>query len=769
MRVNIFYKVGRVVLIGAACGVLLITLFGIPAGNVIHAQQTTPQAPAPVLTGFNLTNALRATVSITQVSQTPSGSPVIDCVGSGTLVSADGLILTNAHFAQSTTRCPSDGIVVGLPVQPDLPPVATYYADVVEMNVGWDLAVLRIARTLDGRAVDPSTLALPYVALGDSDGLQLDNALTAIGYSVGTGAGNGGAIVAPGTITNFLDEALVGQHAWIKTNATIAGGMSGGGAYNANGQLIGVPTIEPSPDQPQACRAIQDTNGDGRIDERDRCVPVGGLITELRPSSLARGLVRAAQLGIAVSSSDEVVLAAASATQPSSPPKISRLLFAPGVNVAGMPTTIISSAPSGTKSLYLFFDYDSLSDGVIYELRTTVDGVPSAQFSLSPGTWSGGVRGIWYIGSHEQIWPNGVYVFTLLLDGQRVASQQITIGGSAQTVPTFSDILVGAPDTHGHLLLTGDVLPVQDTLTAQFVYANIPDKETWRQTWYYDGQPIARSDNQAWHDGANGTKEVSASANQSLRSGRYRLELYLNDQLAATADFIMAGLTQADKVQVFDKLAFASDLTGTTPSGVNTVFPNTQRQLYATFVAHGIAPGTAWTWRWSVDGNPLFERTQPWQSTSDQTLAWLRLATPQHLPDGSYSIELLVAGVSMGKATAKVGLGQLPINLFAEPTGVQVSGVVTDAETGQPIVGATVILLKSGVGVGDFTGQLSDVDELLSTDVQGRFQLTQLLPRGNSYSLIIRAAGYLPLGTDALNIDDKVPNPLAITAQLNRD
>jgi len=123
----------------------------------------------------------------------------------------------------------------------------------------------------------------------------------------------------------------------------------------------------------------------------------------------------------------------------------------------------------------------------------------------------------------------------------------------------------------------------------------------------------------------------------------------------------------------------------------------------------------------------------------------------------------------MGTATAKVGLGQLPVGLFAEPTGVQVGGSVADAETGQPIVGATVILLKSTVGTADFTGQMSDVDQLLTTDVQGRFQLARLLPRGNSYSLIIQATGYLPLKTDALNIDDQTPNPLTITAQLNRD
>ena len=36
---------------------------------------------------------------------------------------------------------------------------------------------------------------------------------------------------------------------------------------------------------------FQDSNGDGRADRNDTCVPVGGFISALRPSRLARGLV----------------------------------------------------------------------------------------------------------------------------------------------------------------------------------------------------------------------------------------------------------------------------------------------------------------------------------------------------------------------------------------------------------------------------------------------------------------------------------------------
>lgn len=760
--------------------VLLTTvLLALNSPLIAQTQATTPSAPS----GFDLTNAQRATVSVTQISHSATGQPIITCVGSGTLVSSDGLILTNAHFARPTARCAADGIIIGLAVQGGQPPVASYYADPVEVNVGLDLAVLRITRTLDSRTLDSAGLVLPFVSLGDSDAIKLDDTITALGYSPNissspnTTASGAGIIVARGTVSNFLDEAGVGSHAWLKTNAIIAGGLSGGGAYNAAGQLIGVPTIEPSPDQTQACRAIQDTNGDGRVDSLDACVPLGGLITALRPASLARGLVRAAQLGIAVHSSDGSAGTDVTPSGSSSgAPKFSRLLFSPGVNAAGMPTTLISSAPSGTASLYLFFDYSNLTNGAIYELRTTIDGAPNANFSLSPNAWNGGQNGVWYIGSHAQTWSNGAYVFTLLIGGVRIASQSISIGGAAQTTPLFSDLLFGSTNDRQQLLLSGNILAATDTITAQFAYSNIPANTIWRQVWYYNGQPISSENAAAWSakDGTNGTKQISAAPKPARQPGRYRLELYLNEQLAATADFIMAGQLSADRVQVFDKLTFATSIDSSGLVGVNTVYPNTTRQLYAAFTWLNLAPGTPWTWRWLVDNNPLFEQTQPWNPDSSGSgksapTAWLRLDSPTHLPDGSYTIELLVAGVSMGHAVAKVGVGQLPLALFAEPVGVQVGGRVTDAETGQPIVGAAVIVLKTSVGTADFRGAVSDIDQLLLTDAEGRFQLLRLLPRGNAYSVIIRAQGYLSLATDALTIDDKTPNPLTISAQLNRD
>jgi S1-C subfamily serine protease len=748
--------------------ILMVTVQTVP-GMAAHA------AP-PYQTAFDPVEAQRSTVYVMQVYTNPVGQTIISCVGSGTLVSAEGLILTNAHLAVPSASCRSDRIVIGLTVHVGESPVPKYYAEAVSSNLGWDLAVLQITSTIDGLPVNRAALSLPFAEIGDSETVRLDDTINVVGYTTPDDKSNGAAQTVRGTVNGFTAEARVGDRAWIKSSAVIPGDMSGGGAYNTAGQLIGIPTIEPARSSGAAlnCRHVQDTNGDGRVDEQDGCIPVSGFINALRPARLARGLVLAAQLGIRPVTQPP----AQPEPAPSGAPTFSRLFFAPGVNQAGMPTSVVTGLPAGTTRLYLFFDYSNLADGMIYELRTTLDGIPNQTFSLAPATWSGGRQGLWYIGSTAQVWPNGTYEFTLFVEGVRSANKQITIGGPARQVPSFSDILFGILDSKSQLVSTGNVLPVGSTIDAQFVYNNMTPNLVWRQRWYYEGLKIAESAG-TWpaagdNAGPNGKRSVSASGSggQTLKPGRYRLELTIgdNDELAATSDFIMAGALTALRTDIFSNLSFATELGDGHPAGVTgTTFASTIQHLYATFDFRELAPGTPWTWRWTVDNNPLFEVTQPWTGTDSGTTAWLRLDAQGHIPDGSYKIELLIGGFTMISATARVGLGQLPVTTFRVAEGVQVQGQIVDAETGRGIPGVSFIVLKPAVDTRDFTWQISEILDLSFSDSDGQFSLSRLLPRDDTYSIIVIAQGYLPVSTDGLKIDEKTPSPLILNIELNRD
>jgi S1-C subfamily serine protease len=221
--------------------------------------------------------------------------------GSGTVLSADGFILTNHHVTDvsdliaeventPTIKIRENQLVVLVTKQSDQPAVATYIAEVVADSEKLDLAVLKITKDLSGKPIDSSSLNLPFVELGDSDSIDLGDTINIFGYP---GIGGDTITFTSGNVSGFDSERGINGRAWIKTDATIAGGNSGGTGVDNDGKLIGVPTRIFSNKEGEYvdCRRLADTNGDGQIDENDTCIPVGGFINALRPVNLAKGLI----------------------------------------------------------------------------------------------------------------------------------------------------------------------------------------------------------------------------------------------------------------------------------------------------------------------------------------------------------------------------------------------------------------------------------------------------------------------------------------------
>jgi S1-C subfamily serine protease len=224
--------------------------------------------------------------------------------GSGTLLTAEGYILTNHHVTdvsdlidqvKSTpgVKIREGQLVVLLTKRSDQPAVATYIAEVVADSADLDLAILKITKDLSGKAVDSSSLNLPFVELGDSDSIDLGDTINIFGYP---GIGGDTITFTSGNVSGFDSDTNIEGRAWIKTDATIAGGNSGGTGVDNEGKLIGVPTRIFSNKEGQSvdCRRLADTNGDGKIDETDTCIPVGGFINALRPVNLAKDLIQEA-------------------------------------------------------------------------------------------------------------------------------------------------------------------------------------------------------------------------------------------------------------------------------------------------------------------------------------------------------------------------------------------------------------------------------------------------------------------------------------------
>lgn len=216
--------------------------------------------------------------------------------GSGSIISEDGLILTNAHVVLPDKFFPVDALKISLTGEPDQPPVDAYYAEVLQADWQLDVAVIRITTDIDKKSIDPSELQLTTVPLGESSKIQLGDSLVILGYP---GIGGQTITLTRGEVSGFTSEETYGDRAFIKTSATIAGGNSGGLVVDASGYLVAIPTQlgYGGEDQYVDCRVIVDTNRDGVVDGRDNCIPTGGFINALRPIDLAMPLIEAAQRG----------------------------------------------------------------------------------------------------------------------------------------------------------------------------------------------------------------------------------------------------------------------------------------------------------------------------------------------------------------------------------------------------------------------------------------------------------------------------------------
>lgn len=154
-------------------------------------------------------------VSIT--SQTSSG----EVTGTGIIMTADGYIITNCHVIEG-------GDTPQVLLQDD----DSYQAAVIGSDETSDLAVLKI----DADGLTPAEF-------GDSDALQVGDAVVAIGDPLGT--------QLRGTMTDGIISAINRDLAFdgrtmtlLQTNAALNSGNSGGPLINMQGQVIGINTMK---------------------------------------------------------------------------------------------------------------------------------------------------------------------------------------------------------------------------------------------------------------------------------------------------------------------------------------------------------------------------------------------------------------------------------------------------------------------------------------------------------------------------------------------
>ncbi len=150
------------------------------------------------------------------------GAAQVTSLGSGFIISADGVVVTNNHVIEA-----ADAIEVILQNG------QRFEAVVVGRDPATDIAVLRM------RARN----ALPFVEMGDSDTARVGDIVLAIGNPFGLGGS-----LSVGVVSARNRNIDAGRYDdFIQTDAAINRGNSGGPLFNTDGEVIGVNTAIVSP------------------------------------------------------------------------------------------------------------------------------------------------------------------------------------------------------------------------------------------------------------------------------------------------------------------------------------------------------------------------------------------------------------------------------------------------------------------------------------------------------------------------------------------
>lgn len=203
-------------LVGSAAGNLSTggSFFGHKV-NLVSVSNAIERAPDSVA-GI-AKRVLPSVVSISTESESGGGT------GSGFIIDSNGYILTNNHVVADA--------VSGGKITVSLNDGRTIGATIIGRDSSYDLAVLKIAAT-----------NLPALQFGDSDKIQVGDAVIAIGSPLGlAGTVTSGIISAKDRAVTAGESA--GANSFInalQTDAAINPGNSGGPLVDASGAVIGV-------------------------------------------------------------------------------------------------------------------------------------------------------------------------------------------------------------------------------------------------------------------------------------------------------------------------------------------------------------------------------------------------------------------------------------------------------------------------------------------------------------------------------------------------
>lgn len=276
---------------------------------------------------------------------------------SGSMLDQEGFILTNFHCIGYPTYMGTDEELESLGLQPgdlfnskglsliaitDDPrrlPTPSYVAQVMSQDPELDIAVLKIVAYYNSKQEVTDSLPVVTMPIADSDTVETLDDVIVVGYP---GIAGDSVTATEGRISGFLDMDGDGAFDWFKTDVLVNQGNSGGSALNAQGELVGIPTLR-------------------RQDQS------GNVIYLIRPVNYATPYIEEAH-NVAASGAqvESPSKPANNQSKPSGKGTFGELVFGAGFDDNTGVTGEASSFASGQKEVHAGLPYESMRDGTAW-------------------------------------------------------------------------------------------------------------------------------------------------------------------------------------------------------------------------------------------------------------------------------------------------------------------------------------------------------------------------------------------------------------------
>ncbi|HXF62711.1 MAG TPA: serine protease [Caldilineaceae bacterium] len=462
--------------------------------------------PAAAIDRAGVERALRATVQIVVPDQDFENFSL----GSGTILNDQGLILTNHHVVEGDRRngYMNDEAIAIIGIAPnDLrgEAVYKYFGEIVKSDPNLDLALIQIIGLVDDPdAPLPANLGLTSIPLGNSDDLMISDEINIFGFP---GVGGNTATYTRGIVSGFLDEDRDGVYEWIKSDAELNPGNSGGLATDSLGQFVGVPTA-------------RNMEGAGMI-----------------------GLVRSGNLALSFVNSFFP-------NPVGDGPQITRMQFSEAVNRRGEPINPGVQFRSGITDLYAVFDFTGFEDGADFTYVWYLDGGELLRDSFA---WDLGESGSsWLSIYNDEGLADGFTEVEIIYNGDSIFRSGVMVGEgpgpgpgpdpgpNPPSTPEIGPITFAADVANDQPVDTGASFAGLTEVFAFFDYSGMTNGTPWTRRWYLDGQMVLETED-IWNSGTEGTTYISIYHPDGLPPGEFTLELYVDGELLQSGSFTMQG------------------------------------------------------------------------------------------------------------------------------------------------------------------------------------------------------------------------------------